>query len=83
MKILTGKVVSTKQAKTARVAVKRIVKHPVYQKRLRRIKTYLVHDELGAVEGDNVKFVASKPYSKLKKWKIIEIQTQSKKTEKK
>lgn len=71
MKIFTGKVISTKMAKTATVAVTHIVIHPVYKKRQKRIRKYQVHDEAGVKEGDVVKFVASKPYSKTKKWKIL------------
>lgn len=73
MKIFSGKVISTKMTKTATVAVERIVAHPVYKKRYKRVKKYHVHDDLGARVGQKVKFVASKPYSKLKRWKIIEI----------
>ena len=73
MKIITGKVISTKMAKTATVAVERFIAHPVYKKRYRTVKKYHVHDELGTKVGQNVKFAASRPYSKLKKWKIIEI----------
>jgi small subunit ribosomal protein S17 len=73
MKVFTGKVVSTKMAKTATVAVERIVVHPLYKKRLKRVKKYHVHDEVGAKVGQAVRFVASRPYSKLKKWKIIEV----------
>ena len=73
MKILIGKVVSTKMDKTATVAVERVVVHPLYKKRYKRIKKYHVHDELGAKVSDVVKFVASKPYSKSKKWKLVEI----------
>lgn len=73
MKIFTGKIVSTKMEKTATVAVRRVVVHPVYKKRIRRLKKYHVHDELSAQVGQEVKFVASKPYSKLKRWKVIEI----------
>ena len=73
MKIFTGKVISTKNAKTAKVAVERVLAHPIYKKRLKRVKNYLVHDELGAVEGDIVKFVAGRPVSKKKKWHVIEI----------
>ncbi len=72
MKIFTGKVISTKAAKTAVVAVERIVVHPLYGKRFKRLKNYQVHDEIGIKEGEIVKFVASRPYSKTKKWKIIE-----------
>lgn len=73
MKIFTGKVVSTKMAKTATVAVGHIIVHPLYKKRERRIKNYQVHDEVGVKEGNTVKFVASRPYSKTKKWKITEV----------
>lgn len=73
MKVFTGKVVSIKMEKTATVAVERVVVHPKYKKRFRRTRKYHVHDELGAKIGDEVKFTASKPYSKLKKWKIIKV----------
>lgn len=73
MKIFTGRVIATKTAKTATVAVERVIIHPLYKKRFRRDTGYQVHDELGVKVGDAVKFVASKPYSKTKKWKIIEV----------
>ena len=73
MRSFTGKVVSTKMSKTATVAVERVVVHPLYKKRLKRVKKYHVHDEIGVKVGDNVIFVDSRPYSKLKKWKIVEI----------
>lgn len=71
MKIFTGKVIATKTAKTAVVSVERVVVHPLYKKRFRRDKKYQVHDEKGVKVGDVVKFSASKPYSKTKKWRII------------
>ncbi len=71
MKIFIGKVISTKMDKTAVVAVERIIAHPVYLKRYKRTKKYLVHHEHEVKEGQRVKFCACKPYSKLKKWKII------------
>jgi small subunit ribosomal protein S17 len=86
MKILIGKVVSTKMDKTATVEVERVVVHPLYRKRYKRTKKYHVHDEIGVKVNDVVKFVASKPYSKSKKWKLIEIvggETKNKKTVKK
>lgn len=72
MKIFTGKVIATKGVKTATVAVERVVVHPLYKKRFRRDKKFLVHDEKGVKVGDIVKFVDSKPYSKMKKWRIVE-----------
>lgn len=73
MKVFTGKVISKKMDKTATVAVVRIVTHPVYKKRFKRIKKYHVHDDLGVKVGQVVRFIACKPYSKLKKWKLIGI----------
>ncbi len=71
MKVLTGKVISNKLNKTVKVAVERTVVHPIYKKRSRVSKNYLVHDENGVQVGDTVKFAASKPYSKMVKWNII------------
>lgn len=71
MKVFTGKVIATPGDKTAKVAVTRIVAHRLYKKRLKRTKKYLVHDELGVKVGDLVNFVATKPISKLKKWRVI------------
>jgi len=73
MKIFKGKVIAAKSAKTATVLISRIVAHPIYLKRYKRVKKYHVHDEFGVSVGDTVKFVASKPYSKLKRWKITEV----------
>lgn len=73
MKIFTGRVIATKNAKTATVAVERVIVHPLYKKRFRRDTKYQVHDEFGVKVGDTVKFVASRPYSKTKKWKVVEI----------
>lgn len=71
MKIFTGKVISTKMAKTATVSVERIIVHAKYGKRFKRDRKYQVHDEVGVKIGDIVKFVACKPYSKTKKWIIL------------
>lgn len=72
-KIFVGKVISKKMEKTATVAVERFISHPVYKKRYKVIKKYHVHDEMGAELGQKVKFITTRPISKLKKWKIIEI----------
>jgi small subunit ribosomal protein S17 len=73
MKVFSGKVVSTKMHKTATVEVERFVAHPIYRKRLKKIRKYQVHDEMGAKVGQSVRFVACAPISKLKKWKVIEV----------
>lgn len=77
MKKFTGKVVETKMAKTAKVAVSRLKVHPLYQKRLKIKKVYHVHDELGVKIGDEVKFQGCRPMSKTKKWQIVEIISKS------
>ncbi len=74
MKIFTGRVVAKKLPKTAAVKTERVFAHPLYQKRVKRMKKYQVHDpEDSAKVGDWVKFTATKPMSKLKRWKIIEV----------
>ncbi len=71
MKVFIGKVTSTKMLKTATVVVERVVVHPLYKKRKTVSRRFHVHDEIGVLVGDIVRFAASKPISKLKKWKII------------
>jgi len=68
-----GKVVSKKMEKTALVEVERIVTHPVYKKRTKKVKKYKVHDEMGTSVGDMVKFVNTKPISKEKHFIIKEV----------
>lgn len=85
MKVFTGKVESVKNQKTAIVVVNRLYAHSVYHKRIKRTKRYPVHDEMGVSVGQTVKFIASKPYSKTKRWKITEVVkiSSAKKTSKK
>ncbi|PJE67366.1 30S ribosomal protein S17 [Candidatus Shapirobacteria bacterium CG10_big_fil_rev_8_21_14_0_10_40_9] len=73
MKEFKGKVVSAKMAKTATVLVVRQKIHPLYKKRIRVGKKYHVHDDLGVKKGDQVKFVETRPISKTKRWKIVEV----------
>jgi len=73
MKVFIGKVVSLKQSKTATVAVERVKIHPIYKKRFKRSTKYQVHDEIGTKVGDVVKFADSRPFSKSKKWKILQV----------
>ena len=82
MKIIIGKVISKKMQKTATVLVERMVIHPLYKKRYKKVRKFQVHDEIGVEVGKKVKFVASKPYSKTKKWKIIEVVDTVKKVKK-
>lgn len=73
MKIITGKVISTKMKNTATVSVDSVFMHKLYGKRFKRSKKYHVHDVFGSNVGDVVSFVASKPYSRIKKWKIVKV----------
>lgn len=73
MKTLTGKVVGTKQNKTVIVEVERFSVHPIYEKRVKRTKRYPVHNETAVKEGDRVRFVETRPISKTKRWKILEV----------
>lgn len=73
MKVFTGQVTAKKMNKTATVEVDRVMMHPVYKKRYKQTKKYHVHDEVGTKVGDKVNFVATKPYSKLKKWRITKV----------
>ncbi len=75
-KILIGTVVSVKMDKTAVVAVERRYPHPLYHKIMRSTKRYKAHDpNNGAVLGDVVRIVESRPISKEKRWRILETMT--------
>ena len=73
MKTFTGTVISDKMNQTAVVTIRRRFPHPLYKKYLARDKKYHVHNSLGAKKGNQVKFVTTRPLSKTKRWKIIEI----------
>jgi small subunit ribosomal protein S17 len=69
-----GVVVSDKMDKTVVVKVDRIVKHPVYNKYIRRSATYKAHDmENSCKTGDRVLIVECRPLSKDKRWKVRQI----------
>lgn len=71
-RVLQGVVVSNKCAKTVTVKVERKVKHPLYNKIIRRSKKYAAHDEQGCNIGDTVRIVESAPISKTKRWAVLE-----------
>ena len=71
---LTGTVVSNKSDKTIVVQVERKFKHPVYSKFVNISKKFHAHDEKNqAKSGDNVVIIESRPYSKLKKWALLQV----------
>ena len=72
-KILSGKVIRDKSDKTVIVLVKRKYIHPFFGKVMTSSKKYHAHDEKNKFKvGDNVKIIESIPYSKKKKWKVID-----------
>ena len=72
-KVLTGTVVSDKPNKTITVLVERKYQHPVLKKVIKVKKKYNVHDENNKFKnGDLVSIIESKPFSKNKKFEVIE-----------
>jgi len=71
---LSGKVISDKMDRTVVVLVVRKVKHPMYGKYIQRSTKIHAHDEENACkEGDTVMIAETRPISKTKKWKVVEI----------
>jgi len=78
-KTRVGLVVSAKAEKTVVVAVQRRVSHPLYGKQVVRTKKYYAHDEdRQARDGDRVRIMETRPVSKLKRWRVVEIIEQAK-----
>jgi small subunit ribosomal protein S17 len=73
-KVREGRVVSTAMDKTAVVVMKRRLPHPVYGKYVTKDKKFYVHDEENQCQvGDVVRIMETRPLSKLKRWRLIEI----------
>jgi small subunit ribosomal protein S17 len=73
-KVREGVVVSTKMDKTVVVAVVERVRHPRYAKFVQRTKKLYVHDETNDTrQGDRVRVQETRPLSKLKRWRIVEV----------
>ncbi len=73
-KTRTGKVVSNKMKKSIVVAIERKMPHPIYKKYFRRTSTLMAHDEeQKASVGDVVRIMETRPISKQKRWRLIEI----------
>lgn len=78
-KKLEGTVVSAKMDKTAVVEVERLARHPMYEKVMRLRKKYKAHDEENACRaGDIVRIAESRPLSREKRWRVVEILERSK-----
>ncbi|BFH16964.1 30S ribosomal protein S17 [Paenibacillus thiaminolyticus] len=73
-KVQVGKVVSDKMDKTVVVAVETYKKHDLYHKRIRYTKKFKAHDENNEAKiGDTVKIMETRPLSKDKRWRLVEI----------
>ncbi len=73
-KVREGYVVSDKMEKTVVVAIERRVPHPVYGKMVTRTKRLKAHDEENsAKQGDTVRIMETRPLSKDKRWRVVEI----------
>ena len=78
-KTRTGKVVSDKMDKTIVVAVEDHVKHPLYNKIVKRTYKLKAHDENNECRvGDTVKVMETRPLSKDKRWRLVEIMERAK-----
>lgn len=73
-KVKDGVVISNKMQKTIVVKVERKLKHPKYGKFLKKSTKYAAHDENGACAiGDTVRIMETRPLSKTKRWRLVEI----------
>jgi small subunit ribosomal protein S17 len=70
----TGVVVSDKMQKTIVVRVERRERHPLYGKEVRTYRKFYAHDEKGEAKvGDRVRIVETRPLSRLKRWRLVEV----------
>jgi small subunit ribosomal protein S17 len=71
---MTGVVLNNKMDKTVRVLVERLAKHKKYKKYMRYRAQYMVHDPHNKCQiGDKVRIIESRPISKLKRWRVLEV----------
>ncbi len=73
-KTRVGLVTSSKMDKSITVSIERKIQHPIYGKSLKRTKKFVAHDEENTCnEGDTVKIMETRPISKRKKWRLVEV----------
>jgi small subunit ribosomal protein S17 len=73
-KTRTGLVVSNKMDKTITISIERKVPHPIYKKYFKKTTKLMAHDEKGECGvGDKVKIMETRPQSKNKRWRLVEI----------
>lgn len=72
--VITGVVVSDKMSKTIVVRIDRVTRHPIYRKVMKRSRKIKAHDEKNVAKtGDVVKIIETRPLSKDKRWKLVEV----------
>ncbi|MDD4923854.1 MAG: 30S ribosomal protein S17 [Dehalococcoidales bacterium] len=75
-KVRVGHVVGVKMDKTVIVAIETLKHHPLYNKTIKKVVKYKVHDENNTCKlGDKVKIIETRPLSKEKRWRVSEIIT--------
>jgi len=73
-RVLLGQVVSNRMNKTITVKVERRVRHPIYERVVKRSKNFHAHDEHNQCQiGDVVRIVETRPLSKTKCWRLLEV----------
>ena len=73
-KVVVGVVTSASMEKSITINVERRLRHPIYGKFVKRSKKFMAHDETNECNvGDTVKITESRPLSKRKKWRLVEI----------
>lgn len=73
-KTRVGAVTSDKMDKTVVVSVETLVEHPLYRKRIKQTKKFKAHDEQNQCKtGDRVRIMETRPLSKDKRWRVVEI----------
>ena len=73
-RILSGEVISDRMNKTITVKVERRIRHAVYERVVRRSKKYHAHDENNQCQvGDQVRIIETRPLSKTKRWRLLEV----------
>ncbi len=77
-KTKVGRVVSDRMDKTIVVSVERLARHPLYKRVIRLTKKFAVHDELNEARvGDTVLIEESRPLSRTKRWRLVEVMSRA------
>lgn len=73
-KVRMGTVISNKMDKTATILIEQLAKHPLYHRVVKKSNKVLAHDENDSCRiGDKVRLMETRPLSKNKRWKVVEI----------